>query len=40
MDCSENLKRFGFERVVAASNRDPRGKVLMMGSVWCLPSTT
>jgi hypothetical protein len=38
MDCSENLKRFGFEWVVAASNRDPLGEVLMMGSVWCLPS--
>lgn len=38
MDCSENLKRFGFEWVVAASNRDPLGMVLMMGSVWCLPS--
>jgi hypothetical protein len=37
MDCSENLKRFGFEWVVAASNRDPLGEVLMMGSVWCLP---
>jgi hypothetical protein len=34
MDCSENLKRFGFEWVVAASNRDPLRKVLMMGSVW------
>jgi hypothetical protein len=33
MDCSEDLKRFGFEWVVAASNRDPLGKVLMMGSV-------
>ncbi len=33
MDCSENLKRFGFEWVVAASNSDPLGKVLMMGSV-------
>jgi hypothetical protein len=33
MDCSENLKRFAFEWVVAASNRDPLGKVLMMGSV-------
>jgi hypothetical protein len=38
MDCSENLKRFGFEWVVAASNRDPLGMVLMMGSVWCLSS--
>jgi hypothetical protein len=39
MDCCENLKRFGFEWVVAASNSDPLGQVLMMGSVWCLPST-
>jgi hypothetical protein len=39
MDCSEDLKRFSFEWVVAASNRDPLGKVLMMGSVWCLPLT-
>ena len=40
MDCCENLKRFGFEWVVAASNSDPLGQVLMMGSVWCLPSIT
>lgn len=40
MDGSENLKRFGFEWVVAASNRYSLGKVLMMGSVWCLPSIT
>jgi len=33
MDLAENLKRFGFEWVVAASYRDPLGKVLMMGSV-------
>jgi hypothetical protein len=33
MDLVENLKRPGFKWMAATDNRDPLGKVLMMGSV-------
>ena len=40
MYCPQNLERSCFKRMATSDNRDPLGKVLMMGSVSWLPSIT
>jgi hypothetical protein len=36
---AEDLQRESFERVMGTGDGHPLGKVLMMGSLWCFPST-